>query len=364
VLIASYSNYGLNGVSTACTYCVDGYPYGINTDNITAPIKITSPDYERIALPDGTPMWSDLITINDKIIAFVASTDEAHTKKDGKVLIYDTNFNLQKTLYHDFGHCNTCHYNANIDALLIGNLPILENDPTGVPPALYIFYNVSGWLELAEGTVLEFAALSPTVIDLRGLKTAYPRATAIAQIAACWGDNNAGENNIVWVSSQYNNWWFKIALGKGENQYTYGTYTTQTDTAKFNGTFNALEMYTYNKKYNYTEVTQGMDFYRGQPITAEGHNGARVLKWNFNTVSPYAYGAEVDWKAFDYVNSATADVQYNYIYNPDGTILKVATEGIVIKDGYMYIGVFFYDNGNGNKPANSVFANSVFKYKL
>ena len=364
ILIATYADYGKKVVNSACCYTVDGYVYGINTDNITAPCKVTSPDYERIPLPDGTPMWSDLIAIGDNIIAFVQSSDEAHTAKDGKIVVMDTNFNVQKTLYHDFGHCNTCHYNANTDTLLIGNLPILMNDPTGIPPALYIFYNVSNWLELAEGTVLEFSTLAPTIIDLMGLKTAYPSATAIAQIAACWGDNNAGENNIVWVSSQFNNWWFKIVLGKGENRYTYGTYTAQTDATKFNGTFNTLEMYTCNKKYQYTEVCQGMDFYNGKPITAEGHNGARVLKWSFNTVSPYAYGKEADWKPFDYVNSATVDVQYNYVYNPDGTILKVATEGVVIKDGYMYIGVFFYDEGNGSKPANSVFSNSVFKYKI
>lgn len=363
ILIATYSNYGKKVVNSACCYTIDGYAYGINTDEITAPRKITSPDYERIALPDGTPMWSDLIAIGDNIIAMVQSKGEEHTAKDGEVLIYDTNFNLQKKLYHDFGHCNTCHYNANIDALLIGNLPILENDPTGIPPALYIFYNVSDWLELAEGTVLEFNALNPTIVNLTGLETAYPTATAIAQIAACWGDNNAGENNIVWVSSQFNEWWFKVVLGKGENQYTYGTYT-QTDSAKFNGTFNAVEMYTCNKKYNVHEVTQGMDFYKGQPITAEGHNGARVLKWNFDTVCPYAYDKHMDMKPFDYVNAATYEAQLNYIYNPDGTILKVATEGIVIKDGYMYIGVFFYDNGNGSKPANSVYENSVFKYKL
>ena len=363
ILIATYTGYGAKAVSTACSYTVDGYPYGINTDKITAPVTITSPDYEQIILPDGLPMWSDMIAIGDKILAFAASNDEGHNAKDGRILVFDDNFVLRKTLYHDFGHCNTCHYNANIDALLIGNLPIMENDTTGIPPALYILYNISGWLELAEGTVLEFNALNPTIVNLRGLKTAYPTATSIAQIAACWGDNNAGENNIVWVSSQFNGWWFKIVLGKGENQYTYGTYT-QTDPAKFNGTFDALEMYTCNKKYNVHEVTQGMDFYKGQPITAEGHNGARTLKWNFDTVCPYAYGAQTEQKPFDYVPAATYDVQLNYVYNPDGTILKVATEGIVIKDGYMYVGVFFYDNGNGAKPANSVFSNSLFKYKL
>ena len=364
ILIATYTDYGARTVNSACAYTVDGYLYGINTDNITAPRKITSPDYERIALPAGTPMWSDLIAIGDNILAFVQSPDEVHSAKTGQVLIYDTNFVLQKTLYHDFGHCNTCHYNANIDTLLIGNLPILMNDPTGIPPALYIFYNVSDWLELADGTVLEFNALNPTIVDLMGLKTAYPSATSIAQIAACWGDNNAGENNIVWVSSQYNNWWFKIVLGKGTNQYTYGTYTEQSDATKFNGTFNAVEMYTCNKKYNVHEVTQGMDFYKGQPITAEGHNGARALKWNFDTVCPYAYDNDKFVAPFDYVNAATYEAQLNYVYNPDGTLLKVATEGIVIKDGYMYIGVFFYDEGNGSKPANSVFENSVFKYKL
>ena len=364
ILIATYTDYGKKVVNSACAYTVDGYLYGINTDEITAPRKITSPDYERIALPAGTPMWSDLIAIGDNILAFVQSPDETHSAKTGQVLIYDTNFVLQKTLYHDFGHCNTCHYNANIDTLLIGNLPILMNDPTGIPPALYIFYNVSDWLELADGTVLEFNALDPTIVNLMGLKTAYPTATSIAQIAACWGDNNAGENNIVWVSSQFNNWWFKIVLGKGTNQYTYGTYTEQSDATKFNGTFNAVEMYTCNQKYNVHEVTQGMDFYKGQPITAEGHNGARALKWNFDTVCPYAYGRHMDMKPFDYVNAATYEAQLNYIYNPDGTILKVATAGIVIKDGYMYIGVFFYDDGNGSKPANSVFENSVFKYKL
>lgn len=362
ILIATYTQYGAKAVNTACSYTVDGYLYGINTDEITAPRKITSPDYERIALPDGTPMWSDLVAIGDNIIAMVQSSDEYHTTNDGKVLIYDTDFVLQKTLYHNFGHCNTAHYNATTDTLLIGNLPV--DASFSIPPALYIFYDVSSWLSLAEGTVLEFDTLEPTIVDLSGLKTAYPTATAIAQIAACWGDNNAGENNIVWVSSQFNNWWFKIVLGKGTNQYSYGTYTEQADVAKFNGTFNALEMYTCDKVYNIHEVTQGMDFHNGQPITAEGHNGARVLKWNFDTVCPYAYDRHAEMAQFDYVPAATYDIQLNYIYNPDGTILKVATEGIVIKDGYMYIGVFFYDNGNGSKPSNSVFENSVFKYKV
>ena len=356
MLIATYAKYGAKAVNTACSYSVDGYPYGINTDKITAPRKITSPDYERIPLPDGTPMWSDLFAINGNIIAMVQSGDEEHINKEGWVLVYDTDFKLQKTLRHDFGHCNTCHYNANTDTLLIGNLP----GNTAYPAALYIFYDVSNWLTLADGTTLEFNALNPAIVNLAALGPLYTVGT-ITQVAACWGDCNAGENNIVYVNSMYNSRWFKLVLGKGTNQYSYGTYAAQNDSTKFNGTYNSVEFYTCNKTLMLSEVTQGIDFYDGQIYTAEGHNGARVLKWSLDSVCPYEYGQTAP---FDYVNAATYEVRLNYVYNPDGTILKVATEGIVIKDGYMYIGVFFYDEGNGSKPENSVFSNSVFKYKI
>lgn len=312
LILAVYNDFGKK-VSTINHYSVNGFDYGIDYTSH----KTQSPNYEYHAL-NGASWWSDFTFIGGELWVFCASGDETHTLKNGKIQIFNPTTGEKLTEYmHNFGHCNTVHYNPDTDKLLIANLPGNETYPS----ALYIFNNVSGWRNKTFGSTIDFATESPSIIDVSSL------GTAAKNTVACWGENNMSKHNIVYVSGNYNAAWWKILLGTGTNQLENGTYT-EAAPGEFNGTFNVIWQKGFERRYDAkTEVIQGID-YDGIIRTSNGHN---ELQW-------------WDWKPSD--KGMTREENCVIPYNDDGSTNYCVSEGYAIKDGYAYVGCIFSNSAH------------------
>ena len=333
ILVATYTNYGAT-VSTASVYKIDGNLFGIVTDNeleipdgyitdkMLAP-KLLQTQLGRCPKYTFTDMsalgingWSDICIIGDNLWILFPSTDEEHNATDGTIKIVNKDtLETVKTITHNFGHVNTCDYCKETDSLIVGNLP----GSSAYPAALYIFYNVSDWVN---SDSLSFDTVDKTIIDMR---SAFPAATA----AACsWGETNFAYNNIVYVSFNYDKQFAKIVLGMGTNQLTNGTYAAA-DNDKFNGTYKVLQESTFEPMGSGDEVIQGATFYNGQMLTANGDEWtARASRWGFDI------NGNIQRELIEFP-----------IYNANGeknSQYKCYTEGIAVDEetGYVYQGIF------------------------
>ena len=328
-----YSNYGAV-VSSQSAYTINGKLFGIDTEseieipdgsittNKLAPKLLQTqlsrcPSYTFTDLSAiGIQGWSDICIIGNNLWMFFPSTGEDHTTTDGTIKIVNKEtLETVKTIYHDFGHVNTCDYCKETDCLIVGNLP----GNSTYPAALYIFYNISSWMSL---DTLNFSSVEKTIVDMRG---AFPEAVA----AACsWGESNFAYHNIAYVSFNYDKQFTKIVLGMGENHLDNGTYIAA-DTNKFNGTYNILQTSNFEPMGSGDEVIQGATFYKGQMLTANGDEWtARASLWQF-----------------DINGNIQRELLEFPIYNANGrknSQYKTYTEGIAVDEetGYIYQGIF------------------------
>ena len=326
ILIMTYNQHG-KFVNCPSMHSIDNNLYGID---LQPEYEMLSPTYEFIELPT-VGFWSDFCFVNNKLLIFVASGDEEHVKQNGKIVIINPEtWQIEKILLHDFGHCNTVDYNSEADTLLIGNLP----GNTQYQGALYIFYDVSNWVDFENNHLLLFNELSPTIVDLQSLNTTYKGKLLggnIDNVVACWGGSNHGQNNVVYANSQYNRDWFKLLLGKGSNNLGNGTFT-EAEENKFNGTFAAL----WHDKFSITyeigqEVTQGIIFDNGKICTSNGHNDIQFFDWSITN------------------KGLTRCEYHDSIYNADASNKFCVSEGYTEKDGYRYVGCIFTTDENRNK---------------
>lgn len=320
----------------------------------TVPIYEDAPDYEYTALNIDSG-WSDFTFVGDKLWVFSASKGEVHAYDDGRISICDPSTGaVEKTLKHDFGHCNTVHYNPRNGKLLIGNLP----GNSEYKAALYIFDDVESWNKLEDESNVYFAEKISTIVDVNNIKSAG--GTHSYATVACWGDSNMGQNNIVYVNGQYNQYWWKILLGTGTNDLGKGTYTAAEE-GEYNGTYKVLWFKEFNRYYeteheradgttyigidSEKEVTQGIDFVGNKIHTSNGHN-------------------ELQWWEWDFANGEINRTEHNFsVYKSDGTVNHTVSEGFAIKDGYAYIGCILADlQPNGGSALTNV--NGIIKTKL
>lgn len=323
IILAVYGNYGKN-VSSPTYFTIDGNPLGID---ISPKYNQKNPPYEYIQLKDAA-WWSDFCIINNELWVFTPSSDETHNSANGKIDIFNPvsgsrNFGL----HHDFGHCNTVHYNVHTDQLLIGNLP----GSTDYPAALYIFDNVSAWRKLANDATILFDDYISTIIDLSDL------GIKAQQTVACWGENNIDNYNIIYITGNFNTDWWKILLGTGENIFENGTYAESSD---FNGTYNIIWHKNFELAYSANqEVIQGID-YDGKIRTSNGHN-------------------EIQWWDWTPTSKEMIRIENKVVpYNDDGSIKYCVSEGYCIKEGYAYIGCIFTDANHTNPTGEYGFIKS------
>ena len=300
--------------------------------------NVINPEYEILDVPSAllSSGWSDFCIIDGKLWLFKGSADEVHTDTSGKINVYDmTDWSLVKEISHNFGHMNTCSYDATHDILLVGNLP----GNTTYPCALYIFYNISSWLD---ETSLSFSTVDKSIINLRSGGW-----TTLGNVSATFGENNGAFRNIVYVSLAYGKHLAKLILGMGTNQLTYGGYTAA-DADKFNGTFKVLKEsdsdYELGNNTEWDsqaldEVWQGCDYYKGKILSCNGDKRlATANLWNFrydNTINREIIGFDI------YQDNGEP-------YRDDTITQSLFPEGIAYDptSGYIYMGIIYMQSGN------------------
>lgn len=269
--------------------------------------------------------WSDFTFVEGKLWVFFASSDEEHAKRDGIIRVYDPETGkLEKSFYHDFGHCATVDYNAKTDRLLIGNSP--GNDRYSA--ALYIFDDVAAWAEKAEDSTVLFTDAVSAIVDLSDI--VREGTTHATDTTACWGE----DTDTVYVAGSFGQYWWKINLGTGKDKQEKGAYKAASDD-RFNGSYKVSWMRTFELKYStYQECVQGMVFYDDCIHTANGHH--KIQWWEWMT-----YG-----EGMSRVEHHIAPI------NADGSGQNCISEGIAILDGYLYVGCLFTDKGSDDYAQN------------
>lgn len=322
IIIAYYSIFSPS-VSCPSKFSLNGKTLGIGIGEDVS-MEVISPTFETIALPpSGTiAWWSDFfpITINgvDEMWFFRESGDEDHVSDSGR--LYRIRMSdwtkIGDSIKHNFGHCNTCHYDAANDVLLIANLP----GSTQYPSALYLFYNVSSW---ASESNLDFNSVAKTVVDISSLGLG-------GSTSAFFAENGFGRRNQVFVMTSIPQQpkLCKLVLGMGTNQLTYGTYNSSAADNQYNGTFDiVIPLIDYKNPSGNDgnrNVIQGGDYARGRIITTNGHD--QLLGYIWNVVNS------------NEGNAVARTMIESIPRKADGTIDYCVAEGLCVKDGYVYQG--------------------------
>ncbi|MCM1368568.1 MAG: hypothetical protein NC184_07155 [Roseburia sp.] len=275
--------------------------------------------YDAIKLPKGD--MSDHTFVGDELWVFFVSNEE-HTEYSDihryKVDIPNNDYEYIGKISHNLGHCNTVDYCRENDTLILGNGGNINYDLQG---QIYIINNVS---ELKERNDITFNDVAK-IIDLDdpwGGEFGW-------QVNVCWGESNQGDHNIIYVISNRDNVKYirKILLGVGQNQLQYGKFAAVGD-KEFNGTFKILSE--YHQDYSTLYCNQGTQYYGGKLYEALGHDGVLIA---------------VD----SLLESGDVKTEYlkTYYYREDGEISpSTFSEGIAIKDGYLFAGQYDYYFGS------------------
>lgn len=271
--------------------------------------------YGEIVLPKGD--MSDHTFVGDELWAFYASDDDHENYSP----VYRYKVDLENNKYeyigkfkHNFGHCNTVDYCAANDTLIMGNG---AGENYELDDQIYIIENASGLKDSDSVDIKDVAKIIH--LDVAGLDCGQ-------QVNVCWGDSNNGKYNIVYVLSNLS--WKKhirkIMLGTGSNALEYGKKLNVED-GEFNGTFKVLAEFT--RDYSTTYCNQGTQYYGGKLYEAIGHDGVYIA-----VNSLLANGLI----ATEFIKS--------YAYDDGGEIVaKTFSEGIAVKDGYLFVGSFNYN---------------------
>lgn len=158
-------------------------------------------------------IWNanDFIFIKDEL--WLAKPNSSYTGYDQEIRRYkliDEEWVEQSKIYTDFGHWNTVDYCPENDCLIFGNGANSETT-TG-----NYFTVVKNPLALS-GSVLTANVGIKYNVDI-GFK-----------VQAVWGNDNMGEHNIVYLTSNYTRRIVKLLLGKDINGDFDGTYITLSD---------------------------------------------------------------------------------------------------------------------------------------
>ena len=159
-------------------------------------------------------IWNanDFVFIKDEL--WLTKPNSSYTGYDQEIRRYkliDDEWVEQSKLYTDFGHWNTVDYCPENDCLVFGNGANSEST-TG-----NYFTVVKNPLALSGSVLIQNVGIKYNV-DI-GFK-----------VQAVWGNDNMGEHNIVYLTSNYTRRIVKLLLGKDNNGDFDGTFITLSDT--------------------------------------------------------------------------------------------------------------------------------------
>lgn len=273
--------------------------------------------YGEIVLPKGD--MSDHTFVGDELWVFYPSDDDHENYSPVhryKVDLTNNEYEYLGKFMHNFGHCNTVDYCAVNDTLVFGNGGSENYDANDL---IYIIENASALKEQERVDIADVAKIID--LDAAGFDVGQ-------QVNVCWGESNIGSYNMIYALSNKNGVKYicRILLGSGENRLECGNMLDVAD-GEFNGTFCLMTEFT--KGYSADYCNQGTDYYSGQIYEALGHDGIMISISSLlenNTISSKIYHARV--------------------YNELGAPYTTFSEGIALKDGYLFVGVFSYAKSN------------------
>jgi hypothetical protein len=192
-------------------------------------------------------------------------------------------------MQHNLGHVNSVAYCKETDTLICGN----GSSDQALAGKIYILPALS--------TKTQLLYADCVVIDMTSQSWGY-------KMNVVWGENNNGNFNIAYVITNDNKNVHKILLTK-----TSGV---------FDGGYIVLGSYSQEDGI---DVNQGSCFYNGKLYCGIGHSQIQIMEMTLNndgTITKFMY----------------KDV----FYDTSGTILtgitNPYTEGVCLKDGYIYVG--------------------------
>ena len=191
----------------------------------------------------------------NELWTFTTGSDDNTTTGNCDKYIINSDYSLsfKETITHNLGHVNSISYNPNTDTLILGN-GSGDYDLEGKILILENAYNKTS-LNYTDCLVIPFSD--------QGYKP-----------NAIWGEDNFGNNDIVYVLTNDSHKIVKLQLGSGAKELTNGTIQKQTG---YNGTYNIVGTWVWgNISKDYPSVVQGATFIDGKIVWGFGHNVGRI----------------------------------------------------------------------------------------
>lgn len=152
----------------------------------------------------------------------------------GSVRVFDPSdtTNYIRSYSHSKFHFNTSDYNPNIDALCT-----IWGWGQGRPLSIKVLHGLEDWGDGTSGTHTIDNEAYHDIIDVSYLDDPNIEGEGSQPV---WGEDNNGENNIVYVLIDEGVRVVKLLLGKGDNNYGSGGFRANTASHRFNGSFKVL----------------------------------------------------------------------------------------------------------------------------
>lgn len=212
----------------------------------------------------GVSLSCDILFVGDDLWTFSASEDDHSNLVSYYVYTYDPNtdtFVSKRNAQHNLGHINSIDYCAGNDCIICGNGSgsyVLANAFYVVPGAS----EITGNIDVTDNVI---------VYDCSALNLG-------AKLNVIWGDDNGGQFDCCWGITDDNAHIYRIILGRGENELTYGTLIPGKSDNEFNGTFAIAETYSQST-CGYETCVQGSTYWRGSIYAGIGHNVGGIRVW-------------------------------------------------------------------------------------
>ena len=203
--------------------------------------------------------------IADNMLFHFGISDDNHVNY-ANAFVYEcdtlNNYQLSKTVTHNFGHINTVSYNKNNDCLAFGN-------GSGNYQLACKFYVYPDFVQKYKSGETVFNIEDAIEYDCSAMLSGETQCNCI------WGDDNLQKNDLIFMITNDNAKIRIIQLGKGTNQLPNGNYTSA-DSKRFNGSFKIQKLYTQNVGELETEsvdfCVQDACYRNGLIYAGIGHN--------------------------------------------------------------------------------------------
>lgn len=201
--------------------------------------------------------------VGDLLVSFGVSDDAHSNYAEAHIFRVDTlnnTYELVNTVTHNFGHVNSVDYCKETDTLIFGN-GSGDYDQIGT---FYIYKNFSQLI--GDFTIKRWNISGAYMFNTTNcpFRTEY-------KWNVVWFDSNRNNYDLAMLVTKDMEKFRVIQLGRGTNQFTYGTLQS-VGTGEFNGTFRVVDEYDFDPSDTNDHVLQDMDYQSGKLYCGVSHN--------------------------------------------------------------------------------------------